>query len=151
MIRKSIEMRRSITLGKKYFINIIQIPHRNFGHWIISLKLCEMVVRLWICTIAFSGFYVLTLHIEIIIWVLLVVVIVGIGLVQNSSRTRAWMEQSGFPSNKKETLFLAEQTNKTYENKKQLKIWLLWKSFSLLFAEDKRKCKFLLGFTLCVG
>lgn len=89
--------------------------------------------------------YTLNLHIKIIVRVFLVIVIISIRLIQNSSRARAWEEQSCFPVKKQNK----KQSFRSFE-KKLLNAVMKRKCFSLLFAKSKRKSKSLLGLTLWV-
>lgn len=89
-----------------------------------------------------ADFPALNLNIKIIIRVLLVVVIVGIGLIQNSTRTWARLQQSGFPARLKENcifrLFVKKVLKRKKENQHILDVVTEKKSdFSLLKTKGR--------------
>lgn len=89
-----------------------------------------------------ADFPALNLNIKIIIRVLLVVVIVGIGLIQNSTGTWARLQQSGFPARLKENcifrLFVKKVLKRKKENQHILDVVTEKKSdFSLLKTKGR--------------
>lgn len=66
-----------------------------------------------------ADFPALNLNIKIIIRVLLIVVIVGIGFIQNSTGTWARLQQSGFPARLKENCIFRLFVKKSFKKKER--------------------------------